>query len=208
MLFFTSYGQVDSSFLQIANQQTLPYSLEKQREGKEATISLSEADSLFFLEHLWNTELLEVNPYACSAFGEFNRDWITIFFEDSHQIDVRVQAVFTWRGGYLIDFSVRDMELYGETFHFLVSFNEQGEFVNWLCSGGSFGAGNPNGTVSREMTIEQDSTITIREYSGGRNNVRYSFDASLKVATDKNIDAVEGELVIKTASILFYDEED
>ncbi|RYM35967.1 hypothetical protein ERX46_02935 [Brumimicrobium glaciale] len=95
---------------------------------------------------------------------------------------------------------------FGLVFGALLSMNENGELVDWFFSDGSANSGNPNGNVSRDFTIQKDTTILIEEASWGNNTISYGFNAEFKIAKnydDSYSDHLHGEFELKSLSIKY-----
>jgi hypothetical protein len=178
------FGQSDLTVL-LKNIQTinLPFTTEqgknKEREKKKI---LESSDSLFIMEKLNNKLPKKINPYGNSPFGQIdcqdasNCDKLENLKEISILWFLKVSE-----NNFLLYLEFEKDGQFGLVFGALLSMNENGELVDWFFSDGSVNSGNPNGNVSRDFTIQKDTTILIEEASWGNNTISYSFKSNHKI---------------------------
>jgi len=162
---------------------SLPYSTEQNlnRTYREGQKSLHSEDSVFIIEKLNSILPTTINPYGGNSFGPLDCADISdcLHIEDISKIEVLCLVKVV--DNYLLHIALKEKD--GLSRGILICITSGGEINGWMFSDGSANGGNPNGNISRDLTILEDKTIQINEVSWGDNTETYTLNATF-IITD------------------------
>lgn len=201
------FGQTEMDAL-LNNVETISFPFTTEQglntfRGQKKTLKSS--DRSFIIEKLNNKLPRTINPYGNSPFGQI--DCLAPTTCDKLENLKGVSILWFYKlseNNYLLHLEFEKEGQFGLMFGALLSMNKEGELIDWFFSDGSVNGGNPNGNVSRNFTIQKDTSILIEETSWGRNTIAYSFKCRYKLTTnDQNnlSDYLKGEFDLKSLSI-------
>lgn len=175
-----AFGQTDlSSIIENVPRINLPY----DEYGQEKRKTLNSADSLFLITRLSNKLPSTVNPYANSPFGQIDCEDMSDCLGVTDLKEIAILAYFMIsEDNYLIHLEFTRIGPFGLSYGVLISMTKEGEIMDWIFSNGSVNGGNPNGNVSRDFSIQNDTTIVIDEGSWGKNNISYGLKVTYSVS--------------------------
>ncbi|MFD2583737.1 hypothetical protein ACFSR6_14655 [Pedobacter vanadiisoli] len=139
---------------------------------------LSFTDVKLVLSGLRKAKHILVNPKGGTAFGDLDNSEI-----DSSDFEVeslRLIGAFNATNSTLVHLQITlkdDQTPKG----ILLVLDKNGKIIEWLFSDGSLNSGNPNGNISRELTITKENQIELEETSWGRNTESYKLKAIYKL---------------------------
>ncbi len=174
------------SILKNASKVNLPYtSISPSINLENAKKILHASDSLFVVTKLNRKAPKTINRYGDSPFGQIDCEEtannpeleVNNCLKISEMKEIAILCYVKIYDQYIIHLELTEKGGYGDLKGILVSMNGNGDVIDWFFSNGSANGGNPNGNVSRDFTIQKNTTIDIEEGSWGNNNISYSFKA-------------------------------
>lgn len=165
---------------------TLPYSTDGF-QNKSYQISkkrLRGQDSISIVNQLKKIQSTIVNPSNASPFGELDCPDISDCKYIEEVKSLSILGLIKLNSNYLLHIEINGDLPRG----ILVSMNNQGKIIDWMFSNGSLNGGNPNGNVTRDLSVSTNKEIKIDEVSWGKNTERYTLKAIYKIVKSSQLD--------------------
>jgi len=180
-----------------------PYASQSNfRERREVRKILHGADSLLLIKELERVPSFRVNPYGGTGFGDLDgmEDeslFEQLFGEDTDLTELSLYSVIPIDDFYLVHIGGREDSGWGYSYRLLAKLDKNGVLQSWLFSDGPISGGNPNGNISREMSViveDEQCWLHFSEGAWGRNTETYSFEVTFYLIENEYQDNVPFEV--------------